>query len=283
MRQILRLGWLVGLSAMLVSVALAGEIKWEKSLDAALAQAKQSNKLVMIDFYTDWCGWCKRLDKDTFPHERVVRTAEGLVSVKLNAEKEGADAAKRYNVQGFPTILFVNGQGEVFGRIGGYLPPQPFAVEMQKAIDAHRNYPKFQEALKKNPNDVDALFGMLTVDSGRGDKEAAVERLKRLEQAAETDAKAKPLMGQAYNMVGDMFQAADLYGDAIPYFQRGWNHATNDEDRAYAAVSIAACHMSMDDLKSAVPVLEKAKALKNVSEEMRKTIEMMLEAAKKGG
>jgi len=87
----------------------AGGIKWAKSYSAAVAEAKATDKLVMIDFYTDWCGWCKRLDKDTYTDSRVIALAGRMIPVRVNAEKEGLQAAQKYRITGFPAILFING------------------------------------------------------------------------------------------------------------------------------------------------------------------------------
>src|ERR1019366_1427695 len=68
--------------------AQASEIGWKKGYDTAAAEAKSSGKLIMIDMYTDWCVWCKRLDSDTYPAAEVVKQSEKFVPIKLNAEKD---------------------------------------------------------------------------------------------------------------------------------------------------------------------------------------------------
>lgn len=100
------------------------------SYDGALAQAKSDRKLVMLDVYTDWCGWCKKLDRDVYSDTRVAAALKDVIPVKVNAEKGGEDVARRYNVEGFPTILFVNASGEVVKRIDGYVD----ADEMLRTI-----------------------------------------------------------------------------------------------------------------------------------------------------
>ena len=91
------------------------------SFDEALARARSEKRLLLVDVYTDWCGWCKKLDRDVFGDARVAEASRGLVAVRINAEKGGEKVAQRYDVQGYPTILFVDGSGNVVKRIDGYV------------------------------------------------------------------------------------------------------------------------------------------------------------------
>ena len=69
------------------------------SFDEALKVAAKENKLVFIDFYTDWCGPCKKMAKDVFPQKMVGDFMNAkFVNLKLNAEKEGRELAARYKV-----------------------------------------------------------------------------------------------------------------------------------------------------------------------------------------
>ncbi|HVP56859.1 MAG TPA: thioredoxin domain-containing protein [bacterium] len=112
-------------------------IAWLTSYEAALKTAKDERRPVMIDFYTDWCGWCKRLDADTYVDKQVISASGDFVSLKINADAERAIAA-RYNITGFPTILFIDSSGQEVYRVVGYQPPQAFLVEMGKAMAAFK-------------------------------------------------------------------------------------------------------------------------------------------------
>lgn len=114
------------------SAAPAPQIKWGRSLSTATTKARTTRQLVMVDLYTDWCTWCKRLDKDTFRDKQVVALVKKLVPVKLNAEKEGAITAKLYRVDSYPTILFLDRFGKVVSRLDGYLGPKEFAAYLRK-------------------------------------------------------------------------------------------------------------------------------------------------------
>ncbi|WP_416487538.1 thioredoxin fold domain-containing protein [Brachyspira hyodysenteriae] len=115
----------------------SAEIKWEKDLATAMKKAKEKNLPIMIDVYTDWCTWCKELDKNTYTHKEVIDTAKKMVSIKLNPEtsEEGAEIAQRYGVNGFPTILFISADGFILENVGGYVEGENFVPYMKNAIE----------------------------------------------------------------------------------------------------------------------------------------------------
>ena len=113
------------------------EVAWVTSRNVAFKKAVDDDKLVMIDFYAVWCGWCKKLDKDTYTDAGVVELSEKFVGLKVDAEKERKCAAK-YKIEGFPTIVFTDPKENEIYRIGGYMPPGHFAEEMKKALEKHK-------------------------------------------------------------------------------------------------------------------------------------------------
>ena len=100
--------------------------------EAAAAVAAASETLVVMDFYTDWCTWCKRLDQDTFSDAAVQAELAGFVAMKVNAEKGGRALAKRFKINSYPTVVFTNSAGVEVDRIVGYLPPDGFISEVRR-------------------------------------------------------------------------------------------------------------------------------------------------------
>jgi thioredoxin-related protein len=91
-KQLFKL-WLVGAVAM-SSPALAqehfdGPVKW-MSFEQAVEKSKTEKRKIFIDVYTDWCGWCKVMDKNTFTDPTVAKMLnEKFYAVKLDAEQSG--------------------------------------------------------------------------------------------------------------------------------------------------------------------------------------------------
>lgn len=111
-------------------------IQWiRQDFKSALSKAEADGKLMMVDVYTTWCGPCKMLDKNTFPAKEVVDKAANFVTLKLDAEAgDGPELQKKYNVQGYPTILFIDGKGNLVHSVIGYMDPAALVAEMDKAL-----------------------------------------------------------------------------------------------------------------------------------------------------
>lgn len=116
------------------AVGAGSNLPWERSLTPALARAGNENKLVMVDFYTDWCRWCTEMDRTTYADDRVQSALTRVVLVRLNAEKDGEADADRLRVSGYPTIIFLDPQGREVGRISGYLPAGEFLEEFEDVV-----------------------------------------------------------------------------------------------------------------------------------------------------
>ena len=105
------------------------EITWIFKLQDALNLSAKTGRPVMADFYADWCGWCKKLDKDTYTDPDVITKSKYFVCVKLNADTARDESAK-YKVRGLPTIVFLDAEGKVLDQIVGYTGPKDLADKM---------------------------------------------------------------------------------------------------------------------------------------------------------
>ncbi len=107
------------------------------SWNEVLQLAKKENKLIFLDIYASWCGPCKLLKSRTFPNEIVGDFFnKNFINYALDAEKgEGVQLAGKFNITGYPTLLFVNGKGELIARTMGYHTPEQLLEIGQKIIE----------------------------------------------------------------------------------------------------------------------------------------------------
>jgi thiol-disulfide isomerase/thioredoxin len=113
--------------------ASAAGLTWVTSFAEGSKTAAAEKKPMMVDFYTDWCGWCKKLDEETYTDATVVEKSREFVCVKVDAEKDKPTADK-YKVEGFPTILFLDSSGAKIHEVVGYEAAGEFAADMDKAL-----------------------------------------------------------------------------------------------------------------------------------------------------
>jgi thiol:disulfide interchange protein DsbD len=103
-----------------------------------LAKAKADGKILLVDFFTDWCYWCGQLDKQVYPDTRVSELIDKyFVLVKINAEEDVATATK-FKVTAYPTIVALDGDGKVLKRIEGFEEPKLFAADLEEAVELQK-------------------------------------------------------------------------------------------------------------------------------------------------
>jgi thioredoxin-related protein len=119
---------------------LAADAQWLTSVPDATAQAKKENKLILLDFTgSDWCGWCKKLDAETFSKSEFADYAKKnlvLVEVDFPAQKQQSAELKnankalqeKYKVEGYPTLVVLKPDGTVLWNQSGYLAGGPAAM-----------------------------------------------------------------------------------------------------------------------------------------------------------
>jgi len=134
----------LALAFFLFPSAHAGN-NWETDYQKAQDQAKVGNRLLLVDFTgSDWCGWCKRLSAEVFSKPEFQEYAsKNLVLLEidfprrkeqsLNLRRQNQELAGHYAIEGFPTIIVLNGDGKEVGRLG-YMPggPGAFIAELER-------------------------------------------------------------------------------------------------------------------------------------------------------
>jgi thiol:disulfide interchange protein len=112
------------------------EVKWEKDLPSALERARTEDKPVLVNFYADWCVWCKRLESTTFRDANVATVLQNrVVPLSLDVDGSGKQLSNEYRVDGLPTIVVLDAGGREIGRIPGYMSPENFLATVEGFLE----------------------------------------------------------------------------------------------------------------------------------------------------
>jgi thiol:disulfide interchange protein len=110
-------------------------IEWESDMSSALERARSEGKPVLVNFYADWCVWCKRLESTTLRNAKVASVLQDkVVPLSLDVDGAGKELSNEYRVDGLPTILVLDVSGEEIGRIPGYMPPESFLEQVESFL-----------------------------------------------------------------------------------------------------------------------------------------------------
>jgi uncharacterized protein YyaL (SSP411 family) len=126
------------------------ELKW-LSWNEGYELAKKKNKIMVVDVYTDWCGWCKVMDRETFANAEIIDAInKEFVPVKFNPELPGANYTydgKKYTgeqlaaiisnnqLSGYPTTVFYFPKKNEFVMEVGYKKPDAFKQILTKMLE----------------------------------------------------------------------------------------------------------------------------------------------------
>ncbi|HEY2954668.1 MAG TPA: thioredoxin fold domain-containing protein [Candidatus Eisenbacteria bacterium] len=111
-----------------------GWLNW----DQGMSEASITRRPILVDVYTEWCGWCKRMDRDVYArddvrdylnhHFIVVRLdAESMEEARFGDRTFTARAlAQQLRVSGYPTTIFLRSNGEHIANVPGYVPADRF-------------------------------------------------------------------------------------------------------------------------------------------------------------
>jgi thiol-disulfide isomerase/thioredoxin len=112
----------------------AQKVDFGTNLTKAKKQAAKENKLIFIDFYTDWCKPCKMMDAEVFQEGEIAdRMNAFFVNIKVNADFDKYTASQ-YDINSYPTSLLVDSTGKVLHRSSGYGGINPFWKKLEPAL-----------------------------------------------------------------------------------------------------------------------------------------------------
>ncbi|HVR73653.1 MAG TPA: thioredoxin family protein [Planctomycetota bacterium] len=236
--------------------ASAHAIPWAKSFAEAREAAAREGKPLLVDFEAEWCGYCKKLDRETFMDERVIRLVrERFVAVKVDVDRE-PDLPKKFEVSNLPTILCLSAGGDVLQRIEGFRPPERFLAEIGKSAESSSSFEKLKTLAAESPADPGAQRAYARALVGAKNLEGAVKVLRAaLETSKEGTARAGILLD-----LGDTFRSAGKNADARKVYEEviALEGAAPQETRRKAFVPLAHVLLRLEEPTAAVETLDRA-------------------------
>ena len=135
---------------------------------------EEEPKRILIDLYTDWCGWCKRMDRDTYAKEEVIELInEHFYAVKFNGEQRESvtfddhtfefvangrrgyhelAAALMQNNMSYPTTVFMDEQTRIIQPLPGYMGPDAFLPILKYIGEGHYEHTPWEEYQNSTTN-----------------------------------------------------------------------------------------------------------------------------------
>jgi thioredoxin-related protein len=139
------------------------EIKWG-NFENGTKTAKSSSKKIIVDVYTDWCSWCKKMDKTTYGNDEVINyISKNFVAVRLNAESKNKTSylgqsyteqqlAQGFGITGFPSTIFFDENQNPITVVPGYIEGQDFMNVLKfinEDIYKTKNFEDYMKSVKK--------------------------------------------------------------------------------------------------------------------------------------
>lgn len=149
-----------------------GALTWY-TWEEAIKMSQKSPKKIFIDVYTDWCGWCKKMDKSTFSDPDVAAyLAKNFIPVKFNAEQKESIKYKDHELKylpqygrngvhelavslldgqlGYPAFVYLDENQDRISISPGYKEAPYMLKELKFVAEGHYKNSTFQQYLQKN-------------------------------------------------------------------------------------------------------------------------------------
>ena len=112
-----------------VSSSAACSLPWLNDPDQAARLARETNRIIMVDAYADWCAACVELDEKTFSRPEAIERLKDFILLKLDFTRKSEAAERlrqRYAIIGMPTVIFFSPEGKELKRFSGFIPAEEF-------------------------------------------------------------------------------------------------------------------------------------------------------------
>ncbi len=126
----------VGMLGAMRENRAGGDVTWASSYEMGRTFAKRTHRPILLSFHTPGCGWCAKMDTETFTDPAVVDIMKKYVCVRVDSDQNPGLISK-YKVVSYPLTLIVNPEGNTLLSIPDYTPPDQFTPILKAVLEAH--------------------------------------------------------------------------------------------------------------------------------------------------
>ncbi len=150
-------------------------VKWQEAME----MAKEQDKLLFVDSYAEWCGPCKRMAKNEFVKEDVGAIYnENFINLKLDMEsKNGRTFDSKYPVSAYPTMFFLDGEGNVVKKIKGGQKGEQLIAMAKQALKGHDTSGKYKEQYDTGDRSYDVVYSYVDALSKSGKQSLRISNM----------------------------------------------------------------------------------------------------------
>lgn len=163
--------------------SLPSRLHWIQDYEQALQVARTQKKYVLSYLYTDWCGYCKKMEAETFKNKDLIdEMSESYVWLKLNAEndEDGRQLQQRFNITGYPALIILDADGEEIERIAGFVPAEGFRKRVKAAVSALDSFDRIAQRARTQPDSPEDQYLLAEKYIERKKFEKAIDCLRRV-------------------------------------------------------------------------------------------------------
>lgn len=242
--------------------ALAPAHDWHSEVATAQAEAEASGRFILVDLYADWCGWCKKLEREVFSDPAFVEFAQPFVKLRVDVEDrgEGEELQARYRAGGLPTLLVLSPRMALAGMVEGYAPRDAYIRRISDVVEGYRREVESYDRLLET-DDPRVLKDVAEQLHGRGDGARAARAYRRLLDEPGLDPEERPrflyLLADAYRLDQDFEKSTQALKEAKRWAQKAGNRELIEasdlllirlaQDRGGCADLIAALEQFLSD------------------------------------
>ncbi len=206
---------------------------WTTDLAAARQEAARQKKYLLLDFTgSDWCGWCRKLEKEVFSQELFRRRApQDFILVRLDFPKKlkqdeklkqrNQELSRKYGIRGFPTIILTDAEGVEFARTG-YRPggPQAYLDSLKQYVENFTAYQRLlaeAETLRgvEKARKLDAAAAKMVANGCRRDYDRLAREIIALDKDGRAGLKAKYEIPKKLNAIRDELNKSRDFDQAM--------------------------------------------------------------------